>query len=129
MNSLIILMVLAVIVVCFFLLFFKYINKKNTVPSDDGKIKNDHCFLDEKWLRVIADITLVVGIIATVASFLYLMPSNSSIYGPDGEMVKNYISFEGLLFLFGGIFSSFLIWSFLRVISNISISLKKLIRK
>ena len=82
---------------------------------------------EEKTLKTIADIVLVVGIISSLILFFTITIIN--VPGAYSFETKTGFSASGLVNTLGVLFSSIAFWAFFRVISNISISLKELNRK
>lgn len=89
---------------------------------------------DEKWLRIIANIILFAGIAASIYFISFIkMTVEENTYSESGEIIGSYnkseFNWNVLLIVLAVLFGSFLIWSFLRVITNISNSLKELKNK
>ncbi len=78
---------------------------------------------DEKNLRVIANIILVGGIISfLILSFTVVFVKVPGEYASSGKMSFNA---SGLVITFTSLFSSIGAWALLRVIRNISLSLRE----
>lgn len=94
--------------------------------TENGK---DASYLnDEKTLKTIADIVLLVGIISAVILFASIgIVSQPGRYSWEDE--ETVASGSGIVITLGVLFSSIATWAFFRVMSNISISLKELNRK
>jgi hypothetical protein len=92
-------------------------------------------FSDEKCLRIIAGLLLMTGVIvAIVLAFTILVVDVSNpMFSAQGELISSEVTSEfnpkGLLVVLSTLLSSLFIWSFLRVISNISITLKSMKEK
>lgn len=82
---------------------------------------------DEKTLRTIANLILAVGIISSL--ILLFTISFVKIQGENSWESKMALSASGLVTTIGTLVSSIGLWALLRVISNISTSLKELNNK
>jgi len=87
-------------------------------------VNNNNNTTDEKTLKTIANLILVVGIISSlILLFTVTFVKIPGKYSWENEMAFNA---SGLVITIGTLFSSIGLWALLRVISNISISLKEL---
>lgn len=107
--------------------------ERNFGVSSDANISKKNVN-DEKWLRIIANIVLIAGIITAIYFFSFSSFNvQENMYSANGEVIgtysKNEFNLNAFLISLSILFSSFLVWSFLRVISNISNSLKELKEK
>lgn len=102
------------------------INEILNVSDTEVEKKDELSLSEEKTLKTIADIVLVVGIISSVILLFTITIINVGEYSWENEFK---FSASGLVNTLGVLFSSIAIWALLRVISNISISLKELNRK
>jgi uncharacterized membrane protein len=100
--------------------------------SPDREAKKRDELRDEKWLRVIADVVFIVGILASLVMLITIVfvSGPSSVYSADGEVldttIRHFFNFSGLAATLCTLLLSFLIRTFLRVIANISVSLKEI---
>lgn len=89
---------------------------------------------DEKILKTLALIILVIGVIATLILLFTVVVISNQQYYYDGEgnilegsgYTDRVFNASGLAAALGTLFSSVVLWAFFNVISNISISLKDL---
>jgi len=134
MKTIITLLLLLLIVGVSFFFFFRFINKKTEAATAGQHLSKDHYF-EEKWLKILANILLVVNVLAVVAAFLYFLfyQTEEMMYSAEGEIIgsqtKEVVRPEGFLILLSGILIAFIIWTLLRVISNISTTLKEIKNK
>lgn len=96
----------------------------------NSDVKEKRTINDEKWLRIIANIFLFAGIAVAIYFLSFIgMTVQENMYSVNGEVIGTYAKSEfnmnALLITLAILLGSFLIWSFLRVITNISNSLKE----
>ncbi len=97
----------------------------NTAEGHKEQIDNSA----ENTLNVIAAIVLFLGLISSIvmlATIVYVEQPSSSLYSHRTETVFNIYGFFTMI---GTLLTSVTTWAFLRVIANISISLKEIKRK
>ena len=92
-------------------------NPKENMP-DNKELPSNELFKDEEILKKIADIILGVGIIYAII-LLITTAFDTSHY-------KTTIIWSGIVTVITTLLFSIGLWAFLNVISNISISLKKM---
>ena len=90
-------------------------------------IDNEQGIQDEKNLKKIAGIILIIGIILSL--ILLFSIAIVTVDGGYSSESKTVLNSTGLVVAIGTLLTSIGLWSFLRVISNISLSLKELIKK
>ena len=79
---------------------------------------------DEKSLKTIVNIILIVGIISSL--ILLFTVTIIQVKGEYSFKNETIFSSSGFVITIGTLFSSIALWAFLRVIANISITLKEL---
>ncbi len=94
---------------------------ENQEKNDVEKLYFSH----ENTLNVIANVVLVVGIISTFVCSFTIVIVEKPYYGYSREEP----SLLGLGITVGILLTSLVIWASLRVLSNISVSLKEIKRK
>ena len=80
----------------------------------------------ENVLKVVADIILVIGIIATIVCFFALCFETEKHYYSKDE---THLSFSGFITTFMVLFSTLISWSVMKVLVNISLTLKDIDKK
>ena len=100
--------------------------------SEKKEKKNTNPLRDEKCLTLIANIILIVGIVASIILLftVVFVTEPQTYYSAEGEAIASGVGKvfnpSGLLILLSTLLSSVALWSFLRVISNISVTLKEI---
>jgi hypothetical protein len=104
-----------------------------SATSTPPKRKSANVLRDEKYLILIANIILIVGI---VISFILLftvvfVSEPQNYYSAEGDAIASggvtkVFNASRLLIMISTLFSSVILWAFLRVISNISVTLKEI---
>jgi preprotein translocase subunit SecG len=99
------------------------------------KEKSPNLLRDERNLRIIANIILIVGIIASLILLftIVVISSQQNYYSSEGYVIGSesgkIFSATGLATTLATLLVSVTLWAFFRVISNISISLKMIKEK
>jgi hypothetical protein len=87
---------------------------------------------DEKYLTLIANIILVVGIVASLILLfsVVFVTGQQNYYSSEGDVIGSGVmkafSATGLAITLATLISTVTLWAFLRVISNISVTLKEI---
>lgn len=92
--------------------------------TEEKESISDELISDEKSLKTIANIILIVGIISSL--ILLFTVTIIQVKGEYSFQNETIFSSSGLVITIGTLFSSIALWAFLRVIANISITLKEL---
>lgn len=95
------------------------LNKSLGIESDiDKSDKNDDVYKDEKVLNIVSYSVLIIGIIASIIMLISISFIEKK-YGYE-------ISISGISITLSTLLGSIMLWSLLKVISNISTTLKKI---
>ncbi len=87
-------------------------------PDIDKSDKNDDVYKDEKILNIVSYSILIIGIIASIIMLISISFIEKK-YGYE-------ISISGISITLSTLLGSIMLWSLLKVISNISTTLKKI---
>lgn len=99
--------------------------EENNKPVKETPIDNSA----ENTLSVIANIVLVCGVLATlICLFTIVFVKNPDYLGLDFQS-KHIFNAEGFVSTIMILFSSLISWSLLKVVTNISITLKEINKK
>ena len=91
--------------------------KRQDEQGNHNKIKED--LSGEKTLKIMANIILVCGIIATIIMFF-------TITFPKTEFGESYFNLMGFIYMMVTLISSVIVWAIFLVLSHISINLYKI---
>lgn len=95
------------------------LNKSLGIESNiDKSDKNDDVYKDEKVLNIVSYSVLIIGIIASIIMLISISFIEKK-YGYE-------ISISGISITLSTLLGSIMLWSLLKVISNISTTLKKI---
>jgi len=93
-------------------------------PTQKKTSISEELISDEITIKIIANIILIIGIISSI--ILLFTVAIIQTKGKYSFEDKNVISMSGLVITIGSLISSIALWAFLRVIGNISITLKEI---
>lgn len=100
-------------------------DKTDQKPSMGSYFKDEN--RPEELLSFIATLVLVVGVIVTIVCAITL--TTETVYIAYYDTYKTKFSFMGLMYTLLSLVGTLLTWSFLKVIANISKTLKDINRK
>jgi len=90
--------------------------------TDNKELNSDELFRDENRLKGVADFVLIAGIISAV--ILFFTTAIVTIKGEYSFQNETLFSWAGFVTVITTLLFTIGVWAFLRVISNISITLK-----
>ena len=97
-------------------------------PIQEREKTFDDLITEENTLKVIANVILIVGIISSLILLFTVAIIQIQIKGEYSfeDKTETIFNASGFVITIGTFFSSIALWAFLRVIGNISITLKEL---